>query len=215
MSRLAKYRDRIRSRNVRNDTIGLRQSRLLNRSDKPNEFFKTQSFKISPNQSISIASGSIIVTIGLIIGIGIPSFGFRSYFFDYGFFYSRSSIEGLSVLILEFGAGLIFNLDQIIVSTVTGWFIGGLIAAFIYKKEGSRGPIYSSIILISLTLSIGFIFVMTTYFNYSQFDNLALSDVIIPMFGVLMIGLVLSLVSIPLILVALFGFKAGIYLSNL
>lgn len=218
MSRLAKYKDKIqrnRRNNNNNNTIGLSQGRFFDRSNKPNKFFKTQSFKISPNQSISISSGSIILTIGLIIGIGIPSFGFRSYFFEFGFFYSNSSIEGLTMLIVEFGAGLIFNLDTIIASTVIGWFIGGLTAAFIYKKEGTKGPIYSSIILISSTLSIGFISVMTTYFNYSQYGSIGLSDVIIPMFAIVMIGLVLSVVSIPLVLVALIGFKAGIYLSNL
>lgn len=215
MSKLARYKNKIISRNHSDNTIGLSQGRFFDRSDKPNKFYKTRSFKISPNQSTSISSGSIILTIGLIIGIGIPSFGFRSNFFDFDFYYSNSPIEELAVLMTEFGAGLIFNLDTIITSIVIGWFIGGFTAAFIYKKEGIRGPIYSSIILISSTLSIGFISVMATYFNNSQYGSLALADVVIPMFAVLMIGLVLSAISIPLILVAIFGFKAGIYFSNL
>ena len=215
MSRLTKYRDRIRIRNTDKETVGLSQSRFFDRSNKPNKFFKTQTFKISPNQSISIASGSIIITLGLIIGIGIPSFGFRSFYFEFGFFYSTSSIEGLAFLIVEFGSGLLFNLDTIIASTVIGWFLGGSTAAFIYKKEGSRGPIYSSIILVSATLSIGLITVMGTYFNYSSFGSLGLSDMVIPIFAILLIGLVLSVISLPLILVSLIGFKVGIYLSNL
>ncbi len=215
MSRLAKYRDKIRNKKTVSETVGLSQSRFFDRSNKPNKFFKTQSYKISPNQSISISSGSIILTVGLIIGIAIPSFGFRSYFYQFGFFFSTSSIEGLTVLITEFAIGLAFNLDLIISGTVIGWFLGGLTAAFIYKKEGSRGPIYSSIILISATLSIGFISVMSTFFNYSQYGSLGLSEVVIPIFAVLMIGLLLSVISIPLILVSLIGFKAGIYLSNL
>jgi hypothetical protein len=215
MSRFSKYRDRFRSRSINDGTIGLSQGRFFDRSNKPNKYYRTRSFKITPSQSKSISSGSIIISIGLIVGIGIPSFAFDSYLVEFGFLYSNSPIEGLTNLTIEFAAGLIFNYGLIIPSMVIGWLMGGLTAAFIYKKEGSRGPIYSSIILISSTLSIGLISVMTTYFINSQFDSLALSDVIIPMFSVLIIGLVLSVVSIPMVLVAIIGYKSGIYLSNL
>ena len=158
-------------KNEENVNVGLEQSKFpfmrpRNRNAIP--MLRTKSFVVNPEVTYSIASGSIILTIGIIIGLSIPSINFNEKF-DFASLENTintpNPLEGMVVLLLQFffgfaleglqsGVNSNFGLEELLLPMVIGWFIGGMVAAVIYDDKGKNGPYYSSIIAISVTLGI-------------------------------------------------------------
>jgi hypothetical protein len=194
---------------------GLSQGRyaLLSRGQKPNPILRTKSYSVTPNTSTSISSGSVILAIGLSVGFTIPVFNFESQFGVSGFFIDTPNVVGgLMILIIQFTVGALFDIEEIIGSLIVGWFLGGVVASLIYNQDGKRGPFYSSGIAISIMLGVSFI-MGVIFFTKGEYGG-NITTVFIPMIVILLISLFMAVISIPLIIVAMIGYRVGGYLSN-
>jgi hypothetical protein len=187
----------------------------LARKPKINPRLKIRSYKTLPNQSISISSGAVILSIGLAFGLSIPAFRFESVL---GFSKYDNEIEstrgydGLAILLFQFTFGLIFSYTEVVPLIVAGWLIGGIVASMIFAEDGRRGPYYSAILAISVTMALAFLLgVITLTLN----DGVPDFDLIfLPLLAALVVSLILSIFSVPLILIAMIGYRLGGWLSN-
>ncbi len=184
---------------------------FLSRGQKPNPLIKTKTYRIAPSTSTSISSGSVILAVGLSIGLSIPASSFQE---NYGFIGINSpyAFSAMLILIFQFTLGVVFQFGGVIWSLIFGWFIGGVIASIIYDQEGRKGPFYSSIIAISLTFALSFILGIVFFSKSGGTINFEI--IVLPLIALLLLSLFMALISIPLILIAIIGYKFGGWMSN-
>ncbi len=204
--------------------INLISEKLRNRANIPykpviNPRLKIKSYKTSPSTSVSINSGAVILSVGLIIGLSIPALNFEAYlnFSEYEY-NTREGIntsvayDGIANLFIQFILAILVQYQDVIGFLVIGWFLGGIIASFLFQEEGKRGPYYSAIIAVTITMTISFligIVVLTLNKGIFDFDFL-----FIPMIAALILSLLLTVISIPLIVIAMIGYKIGSAVGN-
>ena len=97
-----------------------------------------------------------------------------------------------------------------------GWFIGGFLSAMVYKKEGKKGPVYSAYLTLSITLSIAFITgIMLINSGGSNFNPLesSIGSIMDEFMQLLLIGIITTAISIPMIFIAWLGYKLGMYFA--
>lgn len=191
----------------------------LNIKDQPdiNPRLKIKSFKTTPNTSVSINSGAVILAVGIIVGLSIPAMnfeavlGFSKYENQDGISSSRA-YDGMAILFIDFILSLFVEYESIAGTLVIGWFLGGLIAALLFEEQGKRGPYYSAIIAVSMTMTIAFLLgIIVLTLNKGVFD---FDLVFIPMIGALVLSLFLTVISIPLIVIAMIGYRTGRMIDN-
>lgn len=191
----------------------------LNIKSQPsiNPRLKIKSYKNKPNTSVSINSGAVILSIGIIVGLSIPAMNFEavlgfSKYDNQGGISSSRAYDGLAILFIEFILSIFVEYRNIAGTLIIGWFIGGLIAALLFEEEGKRGPYYSAIISVTMTMTISFLFgiiVLTLNKGVFDFDLL-----FIPMIAALFLSLLLTVISIPLIVIAMIGYRVGSMITN-
>jgi hypothetical protein len=204
------------SERVKTRQPGLKQSRynLLSRGKKPNTLLRTKSYRVSPSVTTSIASASVILSVGLTVGLSIPALDFDN---TYSFSEFTSDLEtpniigGFIIILLQFSFAVFFEIFRILSYFVIGWFIGGVLASFIFDQSGRRGPYYSSVLAVSLAL--GMFFVIGVLFSVKA-GGITFSFYALPLFFMLILSLIIGLISIPLIIVSLIGYRIGGYLSE-
>ena len=191
----------------------------LFRSSQPNinPRLKIKSYKTTPNTSVSINSGAVILAVGIIIGLSIPAMnfeavlGFSRYDNQEGINSSRA-YDGIALLFIEFVLAIFLQYQQIAGTLIIGWFLGGVIAALLFEEEGRRGPYYSAIIAVSITMAISFLLgIIVLTLNKGVFD---FDLVFIPMIGALVLSLFLTVISIPLIIIAMIGYRLGSMIAS-
>ncbi|MHA2276147.1 MAG: hypothetical protein ACXAC2_10285 [Candidatus Kariarchaeaceae archaeon] len=200
------------SERVKKRQPGLKQSRynLLSRGKKPNTLLRTKSYRVSPSVTTSIASASVILSVGLTVGLSIPALDFDN---TYSFSEFTSDLEtpniigGFIIILLQFSFAVFFEIIDILSYFIIGWFI----ASFIFDQSGRRGPYYSSVLAVSLAL--GMFFVIGVLFSVKA-GGITFSFYALPLFFMLILSLLIGLISIPLIIVALIGYRIGGYLSE-
>ena len=182
-----------------------------------NPRLKIKSYKTSPSTSVSINSGAVILSIGIIIGLSIPAMNFEA-FLNFskwdaqGNADSSVAYDGIANLFIQFILAIIVRYQSTVGTLIIGWFLGGIIASFLFQEEGKRGPYYSAIIAVTITMTIFFligIVVLTLNEGIFDFDFL-----FIPMIAALILSLLLTVISIPLIVIAMIGYKIGSMVSN-
>lgn len=181
-----------------------------------NERMAYKTYKVNPNRSTSIASGTLILSIGIVITIGSLAFSINSILTALPILLTTR--EGFTNLMDSFSRIIYFigyEIDQLFTLAITGWVIGGIVAGFVYKKDGSRGPIYSSLIAISLTLSLGMVIAVISIGSGNSGFNLEFLDLLASVFSLFITSVMISLISIPLILIAMIGYRIGMYFSRL
>lgn len=202
--------------------INIISEKVRNRANisyKPdiNPRLKIKSYKTSPSTSVSINSGAVILAVGLIIGLSIPAMNFEAYL-DFAESDTQKGIDtsiaydGIANLFISFILGILIQYQDVIGYLVIGWFLGGIIASFLFQEEGKRGPYYSAIIAVTITMTISFligIIVLTLNKGIFNFDFL-----FIPMIAALILSLLLTVISIPLIVIAMIGYKIGSMVGN-
>jgi hypothetical protein len=204
------------SKLVKKRQPGLKQSRYnpLSRGKKPNTLLRTKSYRVSPSVTTSIASASVILSVGLTVGLSIPALDFDN---TYSFSDFTREVEapnivgGFMIILFEFSFAAFFEIIDILSYFVIGWFLGGVLASFIFNQSGRRGPYYSSALAVSVAL--GMFFVIGILISVKS-GGITFSLYAIPLFFMLILSLLIALVSIPLIIVALIGYRIGGYLSE-
>ncbi|MCE7734884.1 MAG: hypothetical protein GPJ54_08415 [Candidatus Heimdallarchaeota archaeon] len=182
-----------------------------------NPRLKIKSYKNKPNTSVSINSGAVILSIGLIVGLSIPAMNFEavlgfSKYDNQGGISSSRAYDGLAILFIEFILSIFVEYRYIAGTLIIGWFLGGLIAALLFEEEGKRGPYYSAIISVTMTMTISFLLgIIVLTLNKGVFD---FDLVFIPMIGALVLSLFLTVISIPLIVIAMIGYRIGSMITN-
>lgn len=191
------------------------------RKPKLNPGLRVQSFTVQPNTSTTILSAAIILSFGVIIGFSIPAVQLYSKIEEnVNIPPSQRAHDGLMILMLQITIGIIFDIDSsigegeygLIASLIYGWFFGGLVAALIFDHEGRRGPIYSAVLAVSVFFTFSFMF------SVIQIVIFGGSVDVIPQFlqilSILALTLLFAVISIPLIVIAWFGYKTGGLINN-
>lgn len=209
----------------KSQNIGLQQTKipfLKPRDRVAIPMLRTKSFIVNPEVTHSIASGSIILSIGIIIGLSLPSLNFNekyNFSASNGFQDTPNPMEGIVILMLQFFFGFALSglesevsssvgIEELLLPLIFGWFIGGIVAAIVYDDKGKNGPYYSSIIAISLSLGLSMIIGIIAFLQTGKISN-DLSAIFIPFFGIILITLAIAVLSVPLIIVAYVGYTIG------
>ncbi|MHA2030337.1 MAG: hypothetical protein ACW99A_06130 [Candidatus Kariarchaeaceae archaeon] len=189
----------------------------INNQPNINPKLKIKSYKTKPSVAVSINSGAVILSIGIILGLSIPAANFESYLNFSQFEYQNGindsqAYDGLARLFFQLMVGLFVSYQSIWQFFVISWFVGGFFAALMFQEEGKRGPYYSAVLAISVTMMIAFligIIVLTLNNGVFEFDL-----VFLPMIFALILSLFLTIISIPLTIIALLGYRMGSLIAN-
>lgn len=210
------------------DLYGLNQKRFQNEKmlrEVDSSFISVRRYKVKPSKVVSIGSGSLILSIGLGIGLSIISFGIPlssgNQFIDL-ILGDAGGISGLFYLISIIFLEVLFDPLGSLATMGMGWFIGGFVSAMVYKKEGKRGPVYSAYLTLSVTLSIAFITGIMLLNSgggsqdpfFRDVEN-SIGSIMDEFIALLLIGIITTIISIPMIFVAWLGYKLGMYFATI
>ncbi len=171
--------------------------------------YKVQRFKTDPNKSISISSGSLILSIGFGTGLTLHAIflPLSLGLFEFDAF-QGTGLSGIINLLIFLFATIIFDPFSIISYFILGFFTGGFIASIVYGVEGKKGPKYSVILAFSITISITFITGMISI-NSSEYGTV--SEIFGNFIVLIGVAFIFAFIAIPLSLIAWIGYKIGIY----
>lgn len=190
-----------------------------------------EGFTIDGDKNTTQAATSTIIIIGLIFGIGL-SFTFNnllSFFenssvnrgqlpearppFDYIQIMGTDIIGFLFVDLLE---GISINQSMIFVRNLAlGWFVGGFVSAIIFGRQGSKAP-FSTIRLLARALMYPSFFAILYFSTYNLLSNLLgeIQEAPFIIVVILVFGVILVFFSLPLSILAYFGYRIGLAISG-
>ncbi|MCY3411107.1 MAG: hypothetical protein INQ03_05645 [Candidatus Heimdallarchaeota archaeon] len=194
--------------------IGFKQGRFSTEAE-PNKNLVMQRFKVKPSRATSISSGSTILSIGLMVGLGVVAFEIPNSNLDDFFSLLYGNVPGLSGIFNLLSLLIFFIMfDPVVVVSplIVGYFMGGFVSAMSHKHEGKRGPIYTIYIAFSLTVSIAF---LTGLVTLNSGVSTSVGTVMGQFYTFLIVGLICTIISIPLSFFAWLGYKIGMYFGTL
>lgn len=179
---------------------------------------RSTSYLVGADDSIVVSSASTVLFLGILIGfmtlilqntiIWRQQLQFANPDAEFDAF-EVMFVSYLPILLQFFLGDIFVNISNFLL----GWFIGGIVSGTIYKEDGKKGPLYSIILLTSLSIYIlliaGAILFANEVFG-SEFSGFSFEILLAIFFTVI----VLAIISIPLGLVALVGNRIGIKMSN-
>ncbi|MDH5401331.1 MAG: hypothetical protein OEZ01_09235 [Candidatus Heimdallarchaeota archaeon] len=184
---------------------------------------KSDSFKFSNSKTKSTQAGGVILSVGLIFGFGVPllmNLLFSEFYIFLFLSSSNHTLFGILNLFTQILPMIALNITDALVWFTIGWFIGGILSGLLYGKTASRGSLYSSGLLITILSSILYIVGVSlitnqsTLFNDAFGLNLANGWLISTISLLIIILIIITLFSLPLILISFIGFRVGLILQK-
>ncbi len=167
------------------------------------------------NSATTSYSAAIILSTGIFVSLystfitGTEGFLkiLRLVYFDFQFS-AFTSVYAISIQVFFTLIGN--NWPSLILNFFLGWFIGGILAGFIYGKKARSGSIEVARILFKTTVL--YLLVVFSFSLYSV-NGIGLEDIIIGP-AIMIFLFFLTLMSLPLALAALVGIQIGVILKN-
>lgn len=199
--------------------FGSLQKRISDIRGKPkvNPRLKIRSFKVQPSLATTINSGSLILCVGLVVGLGLAALQVdaKLNLSHYSTDLNDPSVTpyvGMANLMISFTLGLLISYQTNGYYLIVGWFLGGFISSLVYGRKGVKGTYYSTIIAISVTMGISLL--MGILFLTMSESGFAIETLVFSMFSVFLLCIILTIISIPLIIFAMLGYRLGGYFEN-